>query len=358
MDELPRVRGHGGGELARRREQQRLDGDVILLDADQVGRPDARLGEPGQGGVLDRQPDDRAPRRRQVHLRTGGERQQRFEQGDRVLAQVEIAAPSRARLGQGGDLGDVGRAGVALEHERHVEDRVPVRRREVLHLGRTGVRDAEQLGDRVQVRRLVRAQQGHPIRRRPLRRGRHLPPVHRPRHRRPLEQVEDQVLDAALFAGAAEARDVAGQPLPQRAQRSPDPIDRLLGAIPWCGAIAAGDDRQHSIGLRSDTDRRQRARGSEVLGGMDPQGFGEEVWRQRIEQLAQVVTTRRLPQGIDQRRLRAVVPAAGTGRSRQGVGPDAQGSGKPPGGDVRRTRPGRCRSSAAPTRRPARRAPW
>ena len=45
---------------------------------------------------------------------------------------------------------------------------------------------------------------------------------------RALQQVEDDVLDVALFTGPTEARNVAGEPLPQRAQRPADPSDRGL----------------------------------------------------------------------------------------------------------------------------------
>ena len=141
-------------------------------------------------------PSDQLRRRRLVQLLHGGEGQQRFEQGDRVLAQVELPAPGVALAGERGDLGDVARAGVALGDERHAERVAVGGRGEVLDPGRPVRRDVQPVGDVVEPRRLPGAQRGQPVRCRPLRRRDHLPPAQLPRHRGALEQLEQHVVDA------------------------------------------------------------------------------------------------------------------------------------------------------------------
>ena len=128
-------------------------------------------------------------------------------------------------------------------------------------------------------------------------------------------------------------------------------------AVAGARAVAAGDDGQHTVGLRADADRRQRTGGMDVLGGVDAQLFRQGIRCQRIEQLAQVVATGRLPQRVDERRLGAVMRAAGARSSSEGGRRDTP---TPPPADRRRrrpTRPGRRRSPAAPTPLPARTAP-
>ena len=201
--------GRSGGERPRRRELQRRS------LADRAPRP-ARgraCGRPWRTKPAAARSADAScstshlRRRRLVQLLHGGEGQQRFEQGDRVLAQVELAPAFVTPAGERGDLGDVARAGIALGDERHAERVALGRRGEVLDPGRLVRRDVQPLGDVGEPSAPAGRGAGQPFGRRPLRRRHHLAPAQLPRHRRALQQLEQHVVDAlGRVADPAETR--------------------------------------------------------------------------------------------------------------------------------------------------------